>query len=174
MGGGGFACSRCGNVGEPYRFPKPHVAVDVVLGRVPRDDADVGTVWPPIPAPLGISRYETTFQRLHKLRAAMVRPERDAIGGQYPVEVDETLVAGRDAGSLTAFVNENVPKASVVRKNGWRGYDGLPTMGYSHEPVVLDGDPEMADAHLPMIHLMFSNLKTWLFGTHHGVGQQHL
>ena len=35
---------------------------------------------------------------LHKLRAGMVRPERDAIGSQHPVEVDETLVGGRTRG----------------------------------------------------------------------------
>ena len=39
----------------------------------------------------------------------------------------------------------------------------------------LDGDPEKAEGHLPMIHLVFSNLKTWILGTHHGcIGQQHL
>jgi hypothetical protein len=37
---------------------------------------------------LALSRYETAFQILHKLRAGMVRPERDAIGGEHPVEVD--------------------------------------------------------------------------------------
>lgn len=29
---------------------------------------------------LGLSRYETAFQILHKLRAGMVRPDRDRIG----------------------------------------------------------------------------------------------
>jgi len=43
-------------------------------------------------------RDETAFQILHKLRAGMVRPERDSIGAQYPVEVDETLVGGRTKG----------------------------------------------------------------------------
>jgi hypothetical protein len=43
-------------------------------------------------------RYETVFKILHKLRAGMVRPERDSIGAQYPVEVDETLVGGRTKG----------------------------------------------------------------------------
>ena len=43
---------------------------------------------------LGIGRYETMFQMLHKLRAGMVRPERDRIGGEHPVEVDETFVGG--------------------------------------------------------------------------------
>lgn len=47
---------------------------------------------------LGIGRYETAFQTLHKLRAGMMRLDRDAIGGQYPVEVDETLVGGRTRG----------------------------------------------------------------------------
>lgn len=47
---------------------------------------------------LGIERYETAFQMLHKLRAAMVRPERDSIGQQYPVEVDETFVGGATQG----------------------------------------------------------------------------
>jgi hypothetical protein len=39
---------------------------------------------------LGLKRYETAFQILHKLRVAMVRPDRDRIGGGFPVEVDET------------------------------------------------------------------------------------
>ena len=33
---------------------------------------------------LGIARYETAFQILHKLRAAMVRPDRDKIGAEWP------------------------------------------------------------------------------------------
>jgi transposase-like protein len=47
---------------------------------------------------LGIERYETAFQMLHKLRAAMVRPERDSIGQRFPVEVDETFVGGATQG----------------------------------------------------------------------------
>jgi hypothetical protein len=57
---------------------------------------------------------------------------------------------------------------------GWTGYDDLATLGYAHEPLVLDGDPERTEAHLPMIHSAFSDLKTWLLGTHHGVSHRHL
>jgi len=32
----------------------------------------------------------------------------------------------------------------------------------------------MAEQHLPLIHLVFSNLKTWLLGTHHSVSDQHM
>lgn len=47
---------------------------------------------------LGVKRYETAFQILHKLRAALVRPDRDQIGGEFPVEIDETLIGGRTKG----------------------------------------------------------------------------
>ena len=49
---------------------------------------------------LGIRRYETAFNMLHKLRVAMVRPERDSIGGEWPVEVDETYVGGATQGEV--------------------------------------------------------------------------
>jgi hypothetical protein len=44
---------------------------------------------------LGISRYETAFQMMHKLRAAMVRPNRDKIGEEWPLEMDITYVGGK-------------------------------------------------------------------------------
>ena len=44
----------------------------------------------------GIRTYETAFQMLHKLRAAMVRPERGRLSGA--VEVDETYVGGEKEG----------------------------------------------------------------------------
>ena len=47
---------------------------------------------------LGIKRYETAFLILHKLRVAMVRPERGPIGCEWPVEVDETYVGGATQG----------------------------------------------------------------------------
>ena len=49
---------------------------------------------------LGLSRYETAFGILHKLRAGMVRPNQDRIGGKpgEHVEIDETWVGGRTRG----------------------------------------------------------------------------
>jgi len=74
---------------------------------------------------------------------------------------------------LTGFVHATVAKGAVVRTAGWQGDEALATMGYSHEPRGREGAPERTDAHLPMIHLAFSNLKAWLLGIHHGVSQQH-
>lgn len=39
---------------------------------------------------LGLSRYETAFQMLHKLRSALVDPDRDPISGD--IEIDEFFV----------------------------------------------------------------------------------
>jgi len=168
---------------------------------------------------LGLKRYETAFQILHKLRVAMVRPDRDRIGDKWPVEVNEAYVGGktrgegrgvhhkaivvgavevrtkvekgsrrpiyagrlrlevvkdRSAKTLETFVTKSVESQSQIITDGWVGYDGLSGLGYDHKPVVLGGDPEKTDAELPMIHLVFSNLKAWILGTHHGVSQQHL
>src|SRR3974377_1379798 len=50
---------------------------------------------------LGLSRYEMAFQILHKLRAGMVRPDQDRIGGRpgERVAVDETRAGGRAGGA---------------------------------------------------------------------------
>lgn len=63
---------------------------------------------------LGLGSYETAWTWLHKLRAAMVRPDRDQLDG--PVEVDEAWIGGLEEGlggrqtnlkSLVAIAVEN-------------------------------------------------------------------
>ena len=64
---------------------------------------------------LGLSRYETAFQILHKLRSGMVRPNQDRIGGQPKnhVEVDETWVGGRTRGEGRG-VHHKVPVSCAI------------------------------------------------------------
>jgi transposase-like protein len=45
---------------------------------------------------LGLSRYETAWMMIHKLRRAMVRPGRDKLSGE--IEIDETYVGAPVAG----------------------------------------------------------------------------
>lgn len=155
-----------------------------------------------------IPRYETAFQMLHKLRAAMVRPCREKLEGV--VEVDETFIGGRKKGprgrgakgktlvaiavedrnghagrvrlkripnagrkSLAKFLQSAVEPRTVVRTDGWKGYDKIEDDGYRHE-VVTTEVPEQTSGVLPHAHRAASNLKTWLTGTHHGVSPKHL
>jgi len=174
---------------------------------------------------LGLSCYETAFQILHKLRAGMVRPCQDRIGGNpgEHVEADETLVGGRTRGkgrgvhdmvlvagavevrqrkhtsslnkrktgryagrvrlavvpdrsakSLGGFIERTVAPGAVIITDDWSGYAGLAKHNYRHTAVAQRGDIQVAETFLPIIHLVFSNLKTWLRGIHHGVSPQHL
>ena len=45
---------------------------------------------------MGLGSYETAWTWLHKLRRAMVRPERDQLKGE--IEVDETYIGGKEIG----------------------------------------------------------------------------
>lgn len=66
---------------------------------------------------LGFKSYETAWAWLHKLRRAMVRPERDLLRGV--VELDETFIggvsAGKDGGST-----DKIPVQIAVERDGPR------------------------------------------------------
>lgn len=84
------------------------------------------------------------------------------------------VVEDRSASSLIPFVITNVAKGAKVKTDAWDAYNDLcEKHGYSHESIAMRGSPTMADKHLPMIHRVFSNLKTWLDGTHHGRVEPH-
>src|SRR6185437_14600508 len=112
----GFTCPHCGTTGEPFRFAnRPHVLrcrncrsdIALTAGTVMERTHTPLSTWfwaaylvashtagmsaTQFQRQLGLGRYETAFQILHKLRAGMVRPDRDQIGrpGEH-VEVDET------------------------------------------------------------------------------------
>jgi transposase-like protein len=156
---------------------------------------------------LGLKRYETTFNMLHKLRASMVNPFRDKIQGI--VEVDETYVGGPKEGgkrgrgtkkalvivavenrnhragrirmrhiknasekSVIPFIQHSISKKSIIVTDSFKSYGNLKQYGYAHESV-LQQIPEKG--RLSLIHIVISNLKTWIRGTFHGaVSPKHL
>ena len=119
----GFVCPHCEEKGEPVRLAtRPGVLAcracrkqtSLTVGTVMQRTHTPLTVWfwaaylvssmtPGMSAvqfqrQLGLTRYETAFGILHKLRAGMVRQGRDRIGGNLGrndhVEVDETYIGG--------------------------------------------------------------------------------
>jgi transposase-like protein len=162
---------------------------------------------------LGLTRYETAYQMLQKLRSAMVAPERTPLFGV--VEVDETLIGAplrgrkdRKAGDkavvvgaievrptkkstqpgrlrlrhvpssskprLMAFVKDSIERGALIVTDGHETYDAVETLGYEHgiESTIVGHKQDDVLKHL---HTAFSNLKTWLDGTHHGgVSKKHL
>ena len=49
---------------------------------------------------------------------------------------------------------------SLIVTDDWSGYAGLRKRGYDHHPIAECGDSEVAEQFMPMVHLVFSNLKT--------------
>ena len=247
---GGFTCPHCGVVAEPFRIAtRPGILTcrscrrqtGLLVGTVMERSHTPLSVWfwaaylvasqtqgmsaVQFQRQLGLTRYETAFGILHKLRAGMVRPDQDRIGGRggEHVEVDETYVGGRTRGegrgihhktlvtaavevrhrepgtaqdkrkdgryagrvrlsivddrsakSLAGFVESAVVPGTLVITDDWSGYASLRKRGYDHHAIAECGDPEVAEEFLPISHLVFSNLKTWLNGIHHGVSTKHL
>jgi hypothetical protein len=67
---------------------------------------------------LGFGSYETAWAWMHKLRRAMVRPDRDQLSGV--VEVDETFVGGVSAGRPGASSDKVTVMVAVEKINGGR------------------------------------------------------
>jgi transposase-like protein len=63
--------------------------------------------------------------------------------------------------------------ATTVITDRHSGYAALGDQGVHHEAHVVN-TPERADAILPWVHVVISNLKAWLHGTFRGVSPKHL
>jgi len=62
----------------------------------------------------------------------------------------------------------------VVHTDGLDGYNPLTRVGIRHERHVLGPDRARSVRLFPWSHAVFSNLKSWLRGTFHGVSRKHL
>jgi transposase-like protein len=246
----GFVCRHCGMMGAPFRIATRPGDLEcrscrrqtgLLAGTVMERSHMPLSVWfwaaylvtsqtqgvsaVQFQRQLGLSRYETAFGILHKLRAAMVRPDQDRIGGRpgEHVEVDEVWVGGRTRGegrgvhhktlvaaavevrrrksgtaqakrkdgryagrvrlavapdrsaeALCGFVGGAVMPQTLIVTDDWSAYGPLRLRGYDHHAIAQCGDYEVTEDFLPIIHLVFSNLKAWLNGIHHGVSAKHL
>ena len=46
--------------------------------------------------------------------------------------------------------------------------------GMVHSSAAIRGDPALAEDYLPIVHLVFANLKSWLLGCHHAASVPNL
>lgn len=77
--------------------------------------------------------------------------------------------------SLLPFVCDVVAPGTVVRTDGWGGYNELPKHGYTRKITVLSSSGDPAHVSMPGVHRVASLLKRWILGTHQGsVVYEHL
>src|ERR1700684_4381965 len=72
---------------------------------------------------LGLGSYETAWTWLHKLRRAMIRPDRDRLSGW--VEVDETMVGGLEEG-VAGRQTESKALVVIAAQTDGAGTGGVP------------------------------------------------
>lgn len=110
----GFRCPRCNNnaawtIGKGlYQCKECRYKVSITAGTIFEGTRKPLTLWfraiwlvistkngasaSSVQRILGLGSYETAWTWLHKLRRAMIRPDRDRLSGQ--IEVDETYIGG--------------------------------------------------------------------------------
>jgi len=111
-------------------------------------------------------------RHLKALRPDGTAPPHANYLGRLRLEV----VPDASGATLGAFIERNVEPGSTIISDAWQGYGGLAATGYTHlsfSQVALRRAGLEPDA-VPGVHRVVSNLKTWLRGTHHGVGADHL
>ena len=82
-----------------------------------------------------------------------------------------------DAKTLRGFVIKSIGPGSTVYSDAHRGYPAALAQGYTHHPLSQLAMKRQTGKHTsaaPGVDRVISNLKTWLKGTHHGVGADHL
>lgn len=138
---------------------------------------------------MGFGSYNTAWTWLHKLRAALVRTDREALG--HHVEIDEAFVGAKRAGkslvlvatevdgrvrmaqaenndaqTLKRFADAEIAPEASVTTDGHAGYS-TKSLGDRPHDAVVQTKAERAEADvLQRSHWAISLLKRWLFGTH--------
>lgn len=142
----GFCCKKCAAVEEPFRLSSQprklkcrscqhleSITANTVMHRSKTNihkwfwaaylitSQTPGVSALELQKKLGIARYETAFQMLHKLRAIMVRPDRDKIGTEYPIELDIVFVGGRHKSGIQGKTDQiPVIIAVEIRRQEYR------------------------------------------------------
>ena len=133
---------------------------DKLAGSVEVDETFIG----------GLEPGRTGGRQISEKKALVVGAVE--IRGQGSGRVRLGMATDSSAASLVKFVEQRVQPATTVRTDAWQGYAPL-RHAYDHKPQT-QGGAVNGSVVLPRIHRVFSNLKTWLAGTHHGVGRKHL
>ena len=148
---------------------------------------------------MGFGSYKTAWAWLHKLRAALVRPEREPLGPF--VQMDEALVGGKggphkelvlvaeeadgrvrlahaetnDRATLRRFADGQIAPDARVVTDGLASYDSDSLGDRPYERIVQTKAERREGDALQVCHWTISLLKRWLLGTHAGaVGPKHL
>lgn len=114
------------------------------------------------------------------LYAAVERLPVGEDGKDYRASGSARMEVGTDVTTSTirSFVDRSVRLGASITTDGFPAYRDLQRDGFDHKSVIQGQDKlrrrVVIETHLPKVHLLFSNFKSWITGTFHGVSGKWL
>lgn len=93
--------------------------------------------------------------------------------GENPRFANMSIVEHIDKEQVSEVATNKIEEGSTVKTDGFPSYNILKEQGLFHQKQILQS-PEDASKFLPWVHILISNCKAVLRGTHHGVSTKHL
>ncbi len=141
-----------------------HRAADRLVGLVEADETYVGST-----RERGLRGGREVG---HKTIVGAAVEQRRHTAGSARLSVLEGVSFEDDLGP---FVRGSIDaRRATVRTDGFYGYLPLQRVGVRHDRRIQGLDRSRSSEILPWSHVIFSNLKSWLRGTYHGVSQKHM
>ena len=95
------------------------------------------------------------------------------VDGKWIGRIRLCIIPDASGKSLRSAILQFIEPGSIVRTDGWKGYNIIEKDGYTHQ--IVRGDAQVGDDLLPYCHRVASLLKRWLMGTLQGaVSSEHL
>jgi len=120
--------------------------------------------------------YDTAWTMSHKIRNAMKKRDDDYTLSGYkaghPEFIKAKVLQTVDSESIVNFARATVEEGSSIASDGLSVYRKLAENGYVHLPENFNCVEN--PAHLKWLHVVISNLKSFISGTYHGIAKVHL
>jgi transposase-like protein len=98
------------------------------------------------------------------------KPGRPPLPGRVALAVIPDVTTA----SVHAFVDSQIKRGSTLWTDKFSSYGGLSWKGFPHAAIPLGEDRELLRRFFPWVHIVLSNLKRFLLGTHHKPEAKHL
>lgn len=92
---------------------------------------------------------------------------------EKPIFASMNVVPKVDREQIAKTTKEKIKLGSTVKTDAWPAYNIIKEQGFEHVKITL-GNLANASEFLPWVHILISNCKAILKGTHHGVSRKHL
>lgn len=92
---------------------------------------------------------------------------------ENPLFANMTVVAHVDKENITNVIHQRIQPGATIKTDGWPAFNAIKEQGLQHQKDVI-GNSKDATKTLPWVHILISNCKAVLRGTHHGVSKKHL